>query len=84
MKSMNGLTILGMLCWLVMFLTATDVWHFAGRPDFSHLSGPPYTDIRAFAFAFYLQFFILLAMLAVTSWTALKAIRSADEAGSRV
>jgi hypothetical protein len=73
---MIGLTTLGMLCWLVMFLAGTDVWHFAGSPNFWRLSGPPYTDLRVFGYAFYLQFVILLVMFAVTSWTALKAVRS--------
>ena len=76
MRSMIGLSILGTICWLVMFLAGTDVWHFAGSPDFWRLSGPPYTDLRAFGYAFYLQFAVLLAMIAVTSWTALKAVRS--------
>jgi hypothetical protein len=65
-----------MLCWVVMFLAGTDVWHFAGSPDFWRLSGPPYTDLRAFAYAFYLQFLISLAMIVVTSWTARKAVHS--------
>jgi hypothetical protein len=65
-----------MLCWIVMFLAGTDVWHFSGSPSFWRLSGPPYTDLRVFGYAFYLQFVILLVMLAVTSWTALKAVRS--------
>ena len=77
MRSMIGLSILGMLCWVVMFLAGTDVWHFAGSPDFWQLSGPPYTDLRAFGYAFYLQFFILLTMIGITSWTALNAARSA-------
>ena len=76
MRSMIGLTTLGMVCWLVMFLAGTDVWHFAGSPDFWRLSGPPYTDLRVFGYAFYLQFVILLVMFAVTSWTALQAVRS--------
>jgi len=76
MGSTLGLSILGMLCWVVMFVAGTDVWHFAGSPDFWRLSGPPYTDLRAFGYAFYLQFLILLTMFGVTCWTALKAVRS--------
>ena len=76
MKSMIGLSILGMLCWVVMFLAGTDVWHFTGSPDFWRLSGSPYTDLRAFGYAFYLQFFILFTMIVVTFWTARKAVRS--------
>lgn len=76
MRSMIGLSILGLLCWGVMFLAGTDVWHVAGRPDFWRLSGAPYTDLRAFGYAFYLQFLILLTMIGLTSWTALKAARS--------
>jgi hypothetical protein len=76
MRGTIGLSLLAMLCWVVMFLAGTDVWHFYGSPDFSRLSGPPYTDLRAFGYAFYLQFFILLTMVVVTSWTARKAGRS--------
>jgi hypothetical protein len=83
MRSMIGLSALGMLCWLVMFLAGTDVWHFAGSPDFWRLAGPPYTDLRAFGYAFYLQFLILLTMIAFTSWTALKAVRSGKLARGR-
>ena len=75
-RTMIGLTTLGMVCWLAMFLAGTDVWHFAGSPDFWRLSGPPYTDLRAFGYAFYLQLVILLVLLALTSWTALTAHRS--------
>ena len=73
MRSLIVLSTLGMLCWVVMFLAGTDVWHFAGSPDFWRLSGPPHADLRAFGYAFYLQFLILLAMIAVASWTALRA-----------
>jgi hypothetical protein len=45
---------LALLCWVVMFLAGTDVWHEIGRPDFWRLQGPPYTDLWAFAYAFYL------------------------------
>ncbi len=31
---MIGMSIVGVLCWIVMFLAGTDVWHFAGNPDF--------------------------------------------------
>ena len=75
-RKMIALTTLGMLCWLVMFLAATDVWHFAGSPDFWRLSGPPYADLKAFGYAFYLQIVILLVMFAVTSVSALKAGRA--------
>lgn len=71
-RSAIALSTLGMLCWVVMFLAGTDVWHFTGSPDFWRLSGPPYTDLRAFGYAFYLQGFILLTMMVVTSWTALR------------
>ena len=43
---------LALLCWIVMFLSGTDVWHDVGRPDFWNLPGPPYRDLRAFAYSF--------------------------------
>ena len=58
-----------------MFLAGTDVWHFTGSPDFWRLSGPPHNDLRAFGYAFYLQFFMLLGVIAVGIWTQLKAKR---------
>ena len=73
MTSLIVLSALGMLCWVVMFLAGTDVWHFARSPDFWRQPGPPNSDLRAFAFAFYSQFLILVAMIAVASWTALKS-----------
>ena len=76
MRTMIALSTLAMLCWVVMFLAGTDVWHFAGSPDFWRRSGPPYQDLRALGYAFYLQFLILLTMIAITSWSALTAFRS--------
>jgi hypothetical protein len=78
MKNMLALSVLGMLCWIVMFLAGTDAWHFAGSPDFWRLSGPPYADLRAFGYAFYLQFLVLLVMIGATLWTGLKAVRSSQ------
>jgi hypothetical protein len=80
MKNMLALSTLGMLCWIVMFLSGTDVWHFAGSPDFWQLSGPPYTDLRAFGYAFYLQFLVLLVMIGFTVWTSLREVRSSKPA----
>ena len=75
MKNMLILSTLAMLCWIVMFLAATDVWHFAGSPDFWRLSGPPHSDLRAFGYAFYLQFLVLLAIAGDAVWTGLKEVR---------
>ncbi len=60
------LGILALSCWVVMFLAGTDVWHDVGRPDFWTLTGPPYNDLRAFVYAFYLLFVVLAAQLLVT------------------
>ena len=68
MKKQVVLTALGLLCWLVMFLAGHDVWHFAGSPDFWRLHGLPHTDLRAFAYAFYVQFFALLGLLVFGFW----------------
>jgi hypothetical protein len=54
MRKVVGLSIIGLMCWIVMFLAGHDVWHFAGSPDFWRLGGPPNNDLRAFGFAFYL------------------------------
>ena len=77
-KSIQALTLgsglVGGLCWVVMFLAGTDVWHDVGRPDFWNLAGVPYNDLRAFAAAFYLLFavlalnLIMAAVNIVTTW----------------
>ena len=69
MKNMLALSTLGMVCWIVMFLAGTDVWHYAGSPDFWRISGPPHADLRAFGYAFYLQFLVLLALIGVAAST---------------
>ena len=72
MKKIIGLGVAGTLCWIVMFLAGTDVWHFAGSPDFWRLSGPPYADLRAFGYAFYSQLLILLGVIGVGVWTSIR------------
>ena len=62
-----GLGVLALLCWVVMFLAGTDVWHAVGRPDFWNLQGPPYHDLRAFAVSFYLLLAVLSVHLVVTA-----------------
>ena len=59
------LLLLALGCWLVMFLAGTDVWHAAGRPDFWNKQEPPGPDLRAFAYAFYALFVLLVANLLV-------------------
>lgn len=64
---------LALLCWIVMFLAGTDIWHDAGRPDLSTLQGPTQHDVRAFAYAFYLLFVALSVQLIAAGlgfWTA--------------
>ena len=56
-----GLGLVAIVCWVIMFLAGTDVWHDVGRPDFWNLAGPPYQDLRAFTIAFYLLFAVLVA-----------------------
>lgn len=82
MKMIVGSCTLGLLCWIVMFLAGTDVWHFAGSPDFWRLSGPPHADLRAFSVAFYLQFVALAAAAALGVRSALRARRARHEAAS--
>ncbi len=71
-----GLVVLALLCWVVMFLAGTDVWHDVGRPDFWNLAGSPYHDLRAFAYAFYFLFAILSVHLIVTAVTLAMGRRS--------
>jgi hypothetical protein len=66
------LSAISLLCWVVMFLAGTDVWHDTGSRDFWHLQGPPYTDLRAFAYAFYLLFVVLIGSLVVRIASAVR------------
>jgi hypothetical protein len=50
-----------------MFLAGTDVWHELGRPDIWHRAGPPYQDLRAFAYAFYFLPGVLSVQVIVTA-----------------
>ena len=79
MKTLVGLTILALLCWVIMFLAGTDVWYFLGKPDFWRLSSPPNSDIRAFAYAFYVQFFMLIGMLIGNICVLVRVKRSGKE-----
>lgn len=76
MKTLIGACTVGLLCWVVMFLAGTDVWHFIGSPDFWRLSEPPNADLRFFAYAFYLQFFVLLGAMGMATWHMVKVNRS--------
>jgi len=57
------LAILAVLCWTVMFLAGTDVWHLTGRPDVWKAQGPPFEDLRAFVYAFYALSIVLATQL---------------------
>jgi RsiW-degrading membrane proteinase PrsW (M82 family) len=57
------LGVFALACWIVMFLSGTDVWHDLGRPDFWHRSSPPYNDLRVFVVAFYAMLAVLVALL---------------------
>ena len=74
-KTLIGLCMVGLSCWVVMFLAGTDVWHFIGSPDFWRLSEPPNADLRVFAYAFYLQLVVLLGGMGIAMWHVVKANR---------
>lgn len=78
------LATLALLCWVVMFLAGTDVWHDLGRPDFWNRPGPPYYDLRAFAYAFYLLLPVLFVLLIVTAGDVVTAARKARAGAFRV
>jgi hypothetical protein len=56
-----------LLCWVVMFLAGTDIWHAAGRPALWDLQGSSYQDLRAFAYAFYALPILLGVHVALTA-----------------
>ena len=74
-----GFEALALLCWAVMFLAGTDVWHDVGRPDFWSLQGPPFHDLRAFAYAFYLLLIVLSGQLVATMFRIVTVRRRAAD-----
>jgi hypothetical protein len=56
---------LALVCWIVVFLAWTDVWHDSGRPDF-HLMGATSFDLRVLASAFCLLPLCLVGLLITT------------------
>ncbi|MBN2243068.1 MAG: hypothetical protein JW793_10290 [Acidobacteria bacterium] len=80
MKKILGLSVGALVCWAVMFLAGHDAWHYLGSPDFWRLSGPPHTDMRAFGYAFYLQFLILLGVIGMAVGLELRRRRAERKA----
>ncbi|MHC4645957.1 MAG: hypothetical protein ACYTBJ_10660 [Planctomycetota bacterium] len=76
------LGVIALLCWIIMFLAGTDVWHDTGSHDFWRLEGPPYDDLRVLAYAFYLTFVVLIANLAVQIRGATRKRRQTGTANS--
>lgn len=72
MGKVVALAAASLICWVVMFLAGTDVWHFAGSPDFWRLPGPPYADMRAAAYAFYAQLVVLVVMLVACACSVMR------------
>jgi len=74
MSSAGAFVGVSLICWIVMFLAGHDVWTFVGKPDFWKLTEAPYSDVRIFAVAFYIQFFllavVLVALVAAVIWQA--------------
>lgn len=57
--------ILILMCLVVMFLAGNDIWHDTGRPDFWHLSQPPFADVRVFVCAYYVLAAVALGRVVV-------------------
>jgi TRAP-type C4-dicarboxylate transport system permease small subunit len=55
--------ILILMCLILMFLAGNDVWHDTGRPDFWHLSKPPFADVRVFVCAYYVLVALVLGRM---------------------
>ena len=78
------LSALALFCWVVMFLAGTDVWHDVGRPDFWNLQGPPYHDLRAFSYAFYVLLIVLSVQLIAAALGLAAARRKSGSTVSKV
>ena len=75
-----GLGVVALLCWMVMFMAGTDLWHDTGRPDLLTLPNAHPADVRAFAYAFYLLPVVLAVQLIVTGidgFAARRRVRTA-------
>ena len=75
------LTVAALVCWVVMFLAGTDVWHDVGSPNVWNLQNPPFRDLRAFLYAYYLLFFVLVACLLATVAGLRRARKAVEERG---
>ena len=62
------LSCLTLLCWIVMFLAGTDVWHAVGSPDIWRDPSVPFADVRVFAIAFYVSFALVTILLVFGIW----------------
>ena len=60
-----GFAATGLLCWILMFGAATDLWHETGRVDLGSVPGVHAVDLGTFVITFYGLFFILLAQFVV-------------------
>ena len=72
---------LALVCWIVMFMAGTDVWHDSGRPDL-HRMGATYFDLRALAYAFYLLPLCLVGLL-ITMIISARQAQAGASAGTR-
>ncbi len=57
-----GVNVVALVCWGIMFLAGTDLWHAAGSPEVWTL-GIPNTDWQVFVYAFYALFLMLVLNL---------------------
>jgi len=72
-------SLMGLGCWLVMFLAGNDVWNDVGRPDIWNLKTVPFHDVRVFAWIFYFQFVVLLSGVIVPAGLASRFLRRDSE-----
>lgn len=72
------LTGASLVCWFIMFLAGSDVWHDTGRVDFWHLQGSPYHDVRVFVAVFYILFALLCINLTVLLYRLLRKTKKSD------
>ena len=74
-----GVSVFALLCWLVIFLAGTDVWHDLGSPNVWTLQESPYPDLRACLYAFYLLFVVLVACVTLTVVGLARASRATQQ-----
>jgi hypothetical protein len=57
--------VVAVACVVVMYLAGHDIWNDTGQPDYWHLQGLPFFDVRVFVTAYYGLAILVLGQIAM-------------------